>query len=576
MNHPHLLAGAVGVLAHQFYFKRGEHHLYPLRYLLWHAVIITGTALALSTSQTVPPSNSIKAAAWLAIAYLVGLYTSLILYRAHFHHLQHIPGPYGARISGLWFSFRLHSRPAYKVLHELHERYGPIVRVGPSNVSIIKPHAVTQIYGGRSACTKSSFYDDSHPMRSLHACRSRTEHDRRRRVWSTGFRAARLRGYESRIRVYRQKLFDRLNTEQQHGHIDMSTWFNFYSYDVMGDLTFARSFGMLDRRGNHWAIGMLLSGTVLFGYYLPSWAFRCLVTVPFLFKDFQRIFGFVAQILVERMNTKVEIPDICASFLAPLKGDSPTTDQFNLLMGDAMLIITAGSDTTATSLTSIVYELACHPEEFSKLRAELEPLTPDDPSSGEYLDSQIAGLPHLNGVINETLRLHPPIPSVIPRDTPPEGITFNVNGMQTHIPGGVTVFCPQWVIGRSEEAYVEPLSFLPERWYKRPEYIKAHEAYAPFSSGTYSCIGKPLALMNIRTTIARLVMTFDISFPESGGGTGDKTETGERKNGCALLVDPLGNAKDNFSMGIERMVVRLKKRDGNMAECHRPRCVDSA
>ncbi|GIC93734.1 cytochrome P450 monooxygenase ftmC [Aspergillus udagawae] len=577
MNLPHLLAGAVGVLSHQLYFKRGEHHLYPLRYLLWYTVIISGTALALSTSQAVSPYDSIKAAAGLVIAYLAGLYTSLILYRAHFHPLQHIPGPYGARISGLWFSFRLHRRPAYKVLHELHERYGPIVRVGPSNVSIIHPQAVSQIYGGRSACTKSSFYDNGHPMRSLHSYRSRTEHDQRRRVWSTGFSDARLRGYESRIRVYRQKLFDRLNAEQPHGNIDISTWFNFYSYDVMGDLAFARSFGMLDTQSNHWAIDVLLSGIVPFGYYLPSWAFRCLVTVPSLSKDFHRFVGFATQTLVERMNTKVEIPDICASFLAFLKGKSPTTDQFSLLMGDAMLVITAGSDTTATSLTSIVYELARHPEEVSKIRAELEPLTPDNPSSGEYLHNQIANLPHLNGFINETLRLHPPIPSVIPRDTPPEGLTINANGTETHIPGGVTVFCPQWVIGRSAEAYLEPLSFLPERWYKQPEYIKAREAYAPFSSGAYSCIGKPLALMNIRTTIARLVMTFDISFPESESGTGDGNGIGKLGNGSAAQVDALDNAKDNFSMGIERMVVRLKRRDGKVPDrCSVAELVDEA
>ncbi|KAH8692970.1 cytochrome P450 [Talaromyces proteolyticus] len=547
MDHLHLLAGAVGVLSHQFYFKAGEHHLYPLRSLLRYTAIIIATALALSVSKAISLYDFIRATAGLVVAYLAGLYISLILYRAHFHPLKHIPGPYGARFSGLWFSVRLHGIPAYKVLHGLHARYGPIVRVGPSNVSIIHPQAVTQIYGPSSKCTKSSFYDNGHPMRSLHAYRSRAEHDQRRRVWSTGFSDARLRGYESRIRVYRQKLFDRLISLGQTSTTDISTWFNFYSYDVMGDLAFARSFGMLDTRNNHWAIDVLLAGIVPFGYYLPSWVFRCLVTVPSLSKDFHHFVGFATQTLVERMNTKVEIPDICASFLASLKGESPTPDQFSLLMGDAMLVITAGSDTTATSLTSIVYELARHPQEVDKLRAELQLITPDDLSSGEYLHSQIANLPHLNGFINETLRLHPPIPSVIPRDTPPEGLTINVDGMKTHIPGAMTVFCPQWAIGRSADSYVEPLSFIPERWYDRPEYIKAREAYSPFSSGAYSCIGKPLALMNIRTTIARLIMTFDISLPESQ----DKD----------AQVDPLDNAKDHFSMGIESMVVRLVLRD---------------
>jgi tryprostatin B 6-hydroxylase len=100
------------------------------------------------------------------------------------------------------------------------------------------------------------------------------------------------------------------------------------------------------------------------------------------------------------------------------------------------------SDTTATSLSSIVYELARHPEEVEKLRAELEHIEVD--SDGEYQHDNIAKLPHLNGFINETFRLHPPIPGVIPRKTPPEGIQVR----DIRIPGNMTVYSPQWSMGR--------------------------------------------------------------------------------------------------------------------------------
>jgi tryprostatin B 6-hydroxylase len=100
------------------------------------------------------------------------------------------------------------------------------------------------------------------------------------------------------------------------------------------------------------------------------------------------------------------------------------------------------SDTTATSLTAIVYELARHPEEVSKLRSELDPLPVE--SNGEYLHDNIAKLPHLNGFINETFRLHPPIPAAIPRKTPPEGIVVR----DVRIPGGMNVYTPQWSLGR--------------------------------------------------------------------------------------------------------------------------------
>ncbi|KAH8427327.1 uncharacterized protein LDX57_005041 [Aspergillus melleus] len=62
-------------------------------------------------------------------------------------------------------------------------------------------------------------------------------------------------------------------------------------------------------------------------------------------------------------------------------------------------------------------------------------------------------------------------------------------------------------------------------------------------TGPYSCIGKPLALMNIRTTIARLIMTFDIQFPKGVDAT--------------PFVD---HAEDHFSLGIERMPIVFTKR----------------
>lgn len=72
-----------------------------------------------------------------------------------------------------------------------------------------------------------------------------------------------------------------------------------------------------------------------------------------------------------------------------------------------------------------------------------------DPS-GEVFNDKIANLKHLNAVINETLRLHPPVPTALQRKTPPEGMAID----ETFIPGNTTVICPQYVLGRSE--YLNP------------------------------------------------------------------------------------------------------------------------
>ena len=116
----------------------------------------------------------------------------------------------------------------------------------------------------------------------------------------------------------------------------------------------------------------------------------------------------------------------------------------------------------------------------------------------DVLHQQIANLDHLNAVIYETLRMYPPVPTALERKTPSEGI--DIGGV--HIPGNMTVWCPQYAMGRSkeslyihsssllisvieEEIYTHASAFIPERWYMYPEMVKEKSAWAPFSSGIY-------------------------------------------------------------------------------------------
>ena len=60
---------------------------------------------------------------------------------------------------------------------------------------------------------------------------------------------------------------------------------------------------------------------------------------------------------------------------------------------------------------------------------------------------------------------------------------------------------------------------MPERWYSKPEMIKHQDAFAPFSTGPFGCIGKNLALMELRTLTARLILEYDVSLAPGEDGT---------------------------------------------------------
>jgi tryprostatin B 6-hydroxylase len=297
-------------------------------------------------------------------------------------------------------------------------------------------------------------------------------------VWSPAFSDKALRGYETRIATYNDALFRQLS-ETDGKPVNVSKWFNYYSFDVMGNLAFGEDFGMLQNGEEHWAVGLLNDAMQIQALKLPTWIFRMLVAVPGLTANYWKFIGYCDEQLEKRMSKEPKVPDLMATLLPrsqPLSPSSFAAQDLLTLQADSRTIIVAGSDTTAASLTYIFYELAKHPEHAVKVREELAGLLGP---SGNIEYRLIQSADHLNAVITETLRLHPVVPTIIQRKTPAEGIQVG----DTYIPGGINVSCPQYVLGRSEAIYKQASEFIPERWYSKPEMVLEKSAYAPFSTG---------------------------------------------------------------------------------------------
>ena len=120
----------------------------------------------------------------------------------------------------------------------------------------------------------------------------------------------------------------------------------------------------------------------------------------------------------------------------------------------------------------------------------------------------------LNAFINEILRLYPAVPSGGYRIVGEGGL--HIAGH--FIPPETIVSGPRWSLARMESCFENATSFVPERWTSKPEMIRDMHAYSPFSQGRYGCIGKNLALMELRYTIALLVSHFEVSFASDDDG----------------------------------------------------------
>ncbi|KAH7034608.1 cytochrome P450 [Microdochium trichocladiopsis] len=208
--------------------------------------------------------------------------------------------------------------------------------------------------------------------------------------------------------------------------------------------------------------------------------------------------------------------DAFSQFIRSARSDHPEASSSSLnrnaLVGDVFSITVAGSHTTAQVLTMLFFELARRPGIQEVLRREVTSFAAserDFPST-----SNIKETTYLDGCINESLRLYPPVPSGGIRQTVDKGVYIG----DTWIPPSTVIVAPRWTIGRLESAFVDASEFMPERWTTRPELVKNAQAFNAFATGRHACPGKQFGLLEIRLVARMILSKFRIRMAPSDDG----------------------------------------------------------
>lgn len=273
---------------------------------------------------------------------------------------------------------------------------------------------------------------------------------------------------------------------------------------------------------------MHFGGTLVGLVALVPWVFRILRVLPVPQSPLDRFDKYGHDLVVERRAAKPAHPDVFQYMLTPFEATKEKSSQLELqLEADALTIAIAGTDTTAAALTATLWYLATNPKHIQILRNELASIA-FDPAAPDH--AKLASLRHLRAVIDESLRLSPPAPitGIGWRVTPPAGLRLGYR----YIPGGVQVFVAPYITHHDERFFVNAEAFMPERWTDpKDELIHKGALFMPFSMGPHGCVGKALALAEIRLVIASLVARFDIE-----AGSGETQETFREKQRDMLTM----------------------------------------
>lgn len=156
------------------------------------------------------------------------------------------------------------------------------------------------------------------------------------------------------------------------------------------------------------------------------------------------------------------------------------------MAAECMDHMAAGIDTTGDALTFLMHQLSLPESQYvqAKLRLEFQKAAEEGrEGGGEGID----GLPYLDAVVKEGLRMFPPIPMSQPRYVPAGGRT--IDGV--FVPGGTIVSCQAYSVHLlNEDIYHEGLRFRPERWLSPEKSLEMDKLFFAFGAGARGCTGR--------------------------------------------------------------------------------------
>ncbi|KAK0617727.1 cytochrome P450 [Immersiella caudata] len=453
---------------------------------------------------------------WFGYRLLLALYNI-----SPFHPLARFPGPKIAAASYLyeaWHDWILVGRYGHKI-REMHERYGPIVRINPDELHCNDPLFVDEIYagpgrprdkwqhqlntGGAGPVSVTGFSTVNHDLHRL-----------RRGALSRFFSRQQTLKLESEVFDFANLTIDKLLKSAGKQPFDIKETFNCFTADVISQYAFGEPMGFVSQEGWEpnlatWAKSFFKSAYMMrhnaparkMANVLPMFADYLGEDVKAVMRQMNVVIpGYIRQALKEEGNSRGRV------FAEVVKEGKLPEEEMTMyrLSGEGFNFLLAGTETTAASLTVITYHLLAQPAIYNCLMTDLEGLAPSN-----LKWTELEQRPYLWALIQESLRMMPGVSHRSARIARHEDLVYTSQDGNTEwviprgTPIGMTSMINHWDTG----LFPNPNEFIPDRFLEdgKPNYKLAKYLIA-FGKGSRSCIGENLAYCELYIMTALMAM----------------------------------------------------------------------
>ncbi|KAF5971300.1 cytochrome P450 monooxygenase family protein [Fusarium bulbicola] len=410
-----------------------------------------------------PERGNWKPFAIVSVVFVVLRLSVIVTYWLFFSPLAKFPGLKIAALTHLYESYYDYWKQGqyYKVIQRMYEKYVPIVRVMPDELSINDPDFYDTVYvNGNVRKTESfghSFGGGLGIEDTFFASKDHDLHHKRREQIEPYFSRNGVLKLEELIGERVEKLFHRFHKLFGTGVVVRLDYdFKAFTGDVM--------FEMLR---NH--AGRQIEEAKQEKFENDRKGVKSVGGKPTLFRYL-----------------------IHESELAP---QDLSTER---LQKEAMVLLGGGTTTTARTATMTCFWMLSMPKMGQRLREELKPVMAGYPQKKPSL-TELEKLPYLGAVIKESLRMAYGSMRRLPRTSPDTALQFR----DWTIPPGTPVGMNAYYLHTDPIAFPEPFEYKPERWLENvaPE---MNRSFVPFSRGSRRCPGSSLALADLHFVLAAL------------------------------------------------------------------------